>query len=86
MAAQVVDANPDWEVSDILGKKVVDGEVQYLVDWRPTLVPEHELGNAKELVDEFEARVRSQRESKRGRGGPGSLKQGERAMAVADAL
>jgi hypothetical protein len=49
------------------------------VDWCPTLVPEHELGNAKELVDEFEARVRAQRESKSGQGGPDTLKQGERA-------
>jgi hypothetical protein len=47
-------------------------------------VPEHALGNAKELVDEFEARVRAQLESKSGRGGPG-LKQGERVMAVAGA-
>ena len=58
VAVQVDDANRDWEVNDILDKMVVDGEVQYLVDWCPTLVPEHELGNAKELVDEFEARVR----------------------------
>jgi hypothetical protein len=64
---QVVDADPDWEVRDILGKKVVDGKVHYLVDWRLTLVLESELGNAKELVDEFEARLRTQRESQHGR-------------------
>jgi hypothetical protein len=52
---QVVDANLDWDVRDILSKKVVNGAVHYLVDWRPTLVPEDVLGNAKELVDEFEA-------------------------------
>jgi hypothetical protein len=67
-AAQVDGADTDWEVSDILGKKVVDGEVQYLVDWHPTLVPEHALGNARELVDEFEARVRSERAFNSGRG------------------
>jgi hypothetical protein len=63
----MADADPDWEVCDILGKKVVDGKVHYLVDWRPTLVLEDELGNAKELVDEFEARLRTQRESQHGR-------------------
>lgn len=63
LAAQVVDAGPDWEVRDILGKKVVYGKVHYFVDWRPTLVLEDVLENAKELVDEFEARLRTQRES-----------------------
>ena len=77
-AAQAVDANLDWDIRDIIGKKFVDGEVLYLVDWRPT------LGNAKELVDEFEARLRAQLDSKNGRGGP-CLKRGERAMAVVDA-
>jgi len=52
------------------------------VDWRPKLVPEHALGNAEELVEEFEARLRAQFESKKGRGGAG-LKQGGRAMVVA---
>jgi hypothetical protein len=80
---QVVDTNLDWDVRDILSKKVINDEVHYLVDWRPTLVPEHALGNAKELVDEFEARVRAQLKSKSERGGP-YLKQGGRAMTVAD--
>lgn len=80
MAAQAVDASLDWEVRDIIGKRVVDGDVHYLVDWRPTLVPEHALGNVKELVDEFEARFRAQLTSETGLGGLG-LKQGERAVA-----
>jgi hypothetical protein len=58
--SQVADANQDWEICDILAKNAVDGELHYLVDWRPTLVPEHALGNAKEPVDEFEARFRTQ--------------------------
>jgi hypothetical protein len=53
----VVDADPDWEVRYILGKKVVDGKVHYLVDWCPTLVLEDTLGDAKKLVDKFEARL-----------------------------
>ena len=82
VAAQV-DADLDWEVRGVLGKKEVDGEVQYLVDWRPTMVPEHALRNAKEMVDEFEAQVRAQRESKSGQGRPVSLNQGEQVMVVA---
>jgi len=60
-----------------------NGEVHYLVDWRPTLVSEHVLGNVKELVDEFKARVRAQLKSKSRQGRPG-LKQGKQAMTVAD--
>jgi len=67
LAISSLKAMPDWEVRDILGKKVVDGRVHYLVDWRPTLVLEDVLGNAKELVDEFEARLRTQRESQNGK-------------------
>jgi hypothetical protein len=59
----VVDADPDWEVRDILGKKVVEAQVHYLVDWRLTLALEDEFGNVEERVDEFEARLRTQRES-----------------------
>jgi hypothetical protein len=39
----------EWEISDIIGKEVVDGEVHYLVEWRATLVPKSELGKAKVL-------------------------------------
>lgn len=84
LAAQAVVADHDWEVRDIIGRKDVGGEVYYLVDWRQTLVPESALVNAKELVDEFEPRLRAQLESKRGRRGPG-LTRGERATVVADA-
>ena len=57
----------DWEVRDILGKKVVDGKVHYLVDWHPILVLEDGLGNLKKLVDKFEVRLQTQRESQHGR-------------------
>ena len=59
LTALVVNASLEWDVRDIIGKKVVNGEVHYLVDWRPTLVSKHELGNAKERMDEFEARFRA---------------------------
>jgi hypothetical protein len=71
-------------VCDILGKKVIDGDAYYLVDWRPTLEPEHALGHAKAVVDEFEARLRAQLASKSGRGAPG-LKQGEPVTIRTDA-
>jgi hypothetical protein len=67
LAPQVVGTDSDWEVRDILSKKVVDGKIYYLVDWRPTLMLEDELGNAKELVGEFEERLLTQRESQHGR-------------------
>jgi hypothetical protein len=78
-AAQVVDATQYWEIRDIIGKKNVAGKIHYLVDWCPTLVPERSLRSTEELVDEFEARLRTQLKSKNGRGGGLGLKQGERA-------
>jgi hypothetical protein len=85
VATHAVGANQDWEVRDILGKKVIDGKVYYLVYLEPTLVPEDSLlETAKELADEFEARLRAQFDSKNGRGRP-SLKPGERVTVGGDA-
>jgi len=39
LAAKAVDANRDWEVRDVIGKEDVDGEVRYLADWYPALIP-----------------------------------------------
>ena len=61
LAVQATDDNQDWEVRKIIGKEDIDGVLHYLVDWSPTLVPEHSLGHAKELVDEFEGRLRPKR-------------------------
>jgi len=83
LAAQVIDANQDWEVRRIIGKEDIDGVLHYLVEWSPTLAPEHLLGHAKELVDEFEARLRAQRGAKNERGA--GLKRGEQAVIEADA-
>jgi hypothetical protein len=80
----VIDADRDWEVRRIVGKEEVDGVLHCLVDWHPTLLPEHSLGYAEELVGKFEARLRAQREAKNGRGGQG-LNRGERAVVEADA-
>ena len=67
----LTDVDPDWDVREIIGKEDLDGVSYYLVDWHPTLLPVHSLGHAKELVDEFEARIRAQRGFKRG--GLGSI-------------
>jgi hypothetical protein len=58
--AEVADGKQEWDIRDIIGKEVVDGEVHYLVEWSATLVPKYELGKAKVLVDKFEARLQAQ--------------------------
>ena len=85
LCPQVIDADQDWEVRQIIGKEDIDGVLHYMVDWHPTLMPEHSLGHAKEMVDKFEARLRAQRKIKNVRGGLG-LKRGGRVVAKADAL
>ena len=84
LCPQVIDADRDWEVRQIIGKEDIDGVLHYLVDWYPTLLPEHSLGHAKEMVDKFEAQLRAQREVKNGRGAAG-VKRGERAVVEANA-
>jgi hypothetical protein len=79
LCPQVIGADQDWEIRKIVGKEDIDGVLHYLVEWSPTLLPEHALGQAKELVDKFEARLRAQREANKGRGGQG-LKRGDRAV------
>lgn len=78
------DANQDWEVRKIIGREHVDGVLHYLVEWCPTLEPEHSLGHAKEIVDEFEAQLLEQRSVKSGRRGLG-LKARQQTTVEADA-
>jgi hypothetical protein len=54
------------------------------VEWCPTLEPEHSLGHAKELVDEFEEQLRSRCRVKSGRGELG-LKVRKQGMLESDA-
>ncbi|RXG42227.1 hypothetical protein VDGE_30281 [Verticillium dahliae] len=42
-------ANEEWEITELIGKEVMQGKVHYLVRWQPTLVPEDEI-NAPELI------------------------------------
>ncbi|KAH7118172.1 hypothetical protein B0J13DRAFT_651923 [Dactylonectria estremocensis] len=52
--ATVSNMEMEWEIDgDLMGKEVIDGVVHYLVPWKPTLVPEHEI-NAPELIRSFE--------------------------------
>jgi hypothetical protein len=83
--AEVTDGKLEWEIRDIIGKEVVDGEVHYLVEWSATLMPKCELGKAKGLVDKFEARLRAQCRQRGGkrRGRLPPRKAGKQAIAGA---
>jgi hypothetical protein len=86
-SASMIPELQEWEISDIIGKEVFDGEVHYLVEWSASLVLKCELGKAKVLVDKFEARLRAQCRQ-RGRKRRGRLpppKAGKQAIAVARA-
>ena len=67
----LTDVDLNWDIREIIDKEDLDGVSYYLVDWHPILLPVHSLGYAKELVNEFEARILAQRGVKRG--GLGSI-------------
>jgi hypothetical protein len=69
MSPELGDTSQDWEVREVFGKEYVDGVLHYMVEWCPTLQPVHSLEHAKELVDEFEARLRALHKDKEGRVG-----------------
>jgi hypothetical protein len=83
--AEVVDANQEWQIRDMIGKENVDGVVHYLVEWNPTLVPKYALKNAKEMVDKFGARLRAQARQEKGTRRPPQSKVGQRTMLEAQA-
>jgi hypothetical protein len=76
----VTDADQEWEIRSIIGRQKVDGVVQYWVEWEPTWMRESELGGARELVDEFEARLQARGENQGGQGGadPGAKEKPKR--------
>ncbi|CAH0024522.1 unnamed protein product [Clonostachys rhizophaga] len=54
--ATATDVDAEWEIDgDLMGKEVIDGEVYYLVPWKPTLVPANRMQNALDLINRFEA-------------------------------
>lgn len=54
VAVSVTDHN-QWRMRKVIGRKTIDGEVYYRVDWAPTWEPESELGGAENLIDEYSA-------------------------------
>ena len=49
----------EWRIRQIIGKKVIRGQIHYLVDWEPTLEPLDALGKARVLVQKFEAKEKT---------------------------
>ncbi|KAG7126042.1 hypothetical protein HYQ44_001082 [Verticillium longisporum] len=60
-------ADEEWEITELIGKEVIHGKVHYLVRWKATLVPEHEI-NAPDLIGEFEARFGAKAHTSAGSG------------------
>ena len=52
-ASRVTDPNQEWGIRNIIGRKILGGEVHDWVDWEPTWMPEYELDGATGLVDAF---------------------------------
>jgi hypothetical protein len=46
-----------WEIRRIAGMRKVNGVEEFCVAWAPTEMPESDLGEARQLVDGFKARL-----------------------------
>jgi len=57
----------EWEIVRIVGNRRRGKGYEYKVCWKRTWLRECELGNAQELLREFEAKRQAQRGGKRGR-------------------
>jgi hypothetical protein len=57
-----------WEIRRITSMREVDGVQEFRVAWAQTWMPESELGGARELVDEFKARLSVRHRKKSGQG------------------
>ena len=57
----------EWEIRKIIGKRRTGKGYEYKVRWRNTWLQRSELGNARRLLQEFEARCRSQRDDAGGK-------------------
>lgn len=78
LSPQLMDANWEWPMREIKGDEIIDGEKHYEVEWHSSLIPESAMGNALELVAEYEARkarIRAGRGVKKGKKGQPDLKQ-----------
>lgn len=45
LSPELAYSSQDWEVREVIGKEYIDGVLHYMVEWCPTLVPEHSLGH-----------------------------------------
>jgi hypothetical protein len=59
-----------WDIQRITGTRKVNSAEEFRVAWAQTWMPESELGGARELVEEFKARLSVQRGKKKGQGKP----------------
>ena len=57
----------EWEVIKILDKRATRSGTEYKVRWKSTWLPRSELGSARRLLREYEAKSRAQYGLKRGR-------------------
>ncbi|KAK3365124.1 hypothetical protein B0T24DRAFT_598427 [Lasiosphaeria ovina] len=48
-----------WEGQVIVGEEIIHGEWYYMVVWKPTLEPEGNLANMRELVAKWKAKVQA---------------------------
>jgi len=55
-----------WEIHKITGMRKVDGVEEFRVAWEPTWMPESDLGGAREVIDEFKARLSVRHRNKNG--------------------
>jgi hypothetical protein len=56
----------EWEIVKIVGKRRTRSGYECNVRWKNTWLPRSELGNAQELLQDFDVRGRAQRGRKRG--------------------
>jgi len=57
----------DWEIVKILGKRRIGKSNEYKVRWKSTWLHRSELGNAQQLLRDFEAKGRAQQGRKQAR-------------------
>ncbi|KAK7219022.1 hypothetical protein V2G26_007025 [Clonostachys chloroleuca] len=43
----------EWGAVEIIGEELINGKLYYIVEWKPTAVPEEDRGNMSELVEEW---------------------------------
>ena len=61
------DDDEEYEVEEILNKRIKKGQIEYLVKWKGWDLPEHNtwehrdnLENSKELITEYEIKLKQQ--------------------------